>query len=345
MIKIAIVTRSQNSSPKVLAESLAKQLLLLDVNSKIFYRINAFKRLLKYSVVRQRYPYYKWFIYKMIFFVTDRLFIHKLKTFDAIIISDCSPLGFFHNSYDIERLHEIVGSTPIIFYEVYYLGNAPTVLEMLKSKKQPTIERYNWHLSVTDITEIKNKPAPPWSQIGIYLKGTGLRPNVKKQIMAVVDFAHPGNEQYRNEQIQALEKLNIPYISLEKRFTISEIRSIYQQATFYFMQSLESFGLPIAECLCCGNHIFTPDSSWPMAWRLDENPKIYAPGSLPECFVVYSGQDDLETKLKKIKKDYDFTETPQKIFEIFFKHYPTYYEGNQTALKDVLRRIELKKFN
>ncbi len=343
MIKIAIITRSQNSSPKVLAESLAKQLSLLDVNPKIFYQINALKRLLKYGAVRKKYPYYKWFIYKMMFSIADSFFLHKLKTFDAIVISDCSPLGFFHDSYDIERLHGIVGSTPIIFYEVYYLGNAPQVLDMLKEKKQATIERYNWHLSVTDITEIKNKPAPPWSQVGIYLRSTGLRPNTKEKIMAVVDFAQPGHEHYRNEQIQILQKLNVPYISLEKRYAISEIRNIYQQATFYFMQSLESFGLPIAECLCCGNLIFTPDSSWPMAWRLDENPKIYAPGSLPECFVVYRGQDDLETKLKKIIKDYDFTETPKKIFEIFLKHYPTYYEGNSIALKDVLSRIELKK--
>lgn len=345
MIKIAIVTQPENRSPRILADCLAKQLPLFGIYSKIFYQLNAFKRLLKYSAVSHKYSYLIWSIYKMIYLGADWFFLQKLKSFDAIIISGTAPNSFFQNEYNIERVREILGSTPLLFYEVYYIGNAPNIINMLANKKQPGIERYIWHLSVTNITEIKNKPAPPWSQVGLYLKGTGLRPTVKKQLLAIVDFARPGYENFRKEQIQTLEKLKIPYISLEKEYTISEIRRIYQQATFYFMQSLEAFGLPIAECLSCGSYIFTPDSSWPMAWRLDENPKVYGPGSLPECFVVYSGQTDLETRLKKIKKNYDFTETPQKIFEIFFKHYPTYYEGNQIALKDIMRRIELMKFN
>jgi hypothetical protein len=345
MIRLAIVTRPQNSSPRVLAECLALFIPLFGVYSRIFYRINAFKRLLKYSSVSQKYSQFTWLIYKMIFSLGDKLFIRTLKTYDAIIISDCSPAGFLLSTYDIERLRKITGIIPILFYEVYYLGNAPTQLEMLNKNKCPTIERYNWHLAVTNITEIKNEPAPPWSQIGLYLKGTGLRPNIKGQLMAVVDFVRSGYEDYRYEQIQALKELRIPYISLDKKYSIPEIRRIYQQATFFFIQFPEAFGLPIAECLSCGSYIFTPDSSWAMSWRLDKNPLVHGPGTLPECFVVYNGRNELKAKLKEIINDYDLSKTPQKVFDIFIRNYPTYYEANQMEFKDVLRRIERKELN
>jgi hypothetical protein len=345
MIKIALVTRPQNSSPRVLAESLALLISELGISSKIFYRINAFKRLLKYKPVSQNYSYHKWLIYKIIFFLGDKHFIRSLKAFDAIIISDCSPTAFLPNTYDIERLREIVGSIPILFYEVYFLGNAPTQLEILVGNNYSTIERFNWHLSVTDVTEIKSKPVPPWSQIGLYLKGTGIKPNIKNQFIAVVDFIRKGYEDYRFEQIQVLEELRIPFISLEKHYSITNIRSIYKQAAVFFIQFPEAFGLPIAECLSFGSYIFTPDSSWPMAWRLDENPSVHGPGSLPECFVVYNGKNDLKTRLNEIKNDYDFKRTPQKVFDIFLKYYPFYYEANQVAFKDVLGRIERKELN
>jgi hypothetical protein len=137
--------------------------------------------------------------------------------------------------------------------------------------------------------------------------------------------------------------LNIPYVSLEKSYTISEIRSIYMASTFYFMQSSESFGLPIAECLCCGSIVFSPDSSWPMSWRLDENPQVHGPGNLPECFIIYNGMEEMKIKLQNIISNYDLDNTPQKIFDIFYDHYPTFYDGNLKAVEEVFNKIKKKE--
>lgn len=345
MIKIAIVTYYRNSSPRVLADSLNQFLSTIGIPSRIHYKIKTFKRLLKYKDVRNQYNYITWILYKLIFFLHDRLFLKYLKAYDAIIISDCSPSGFLPTSYNIIELRNVVGNVPIIFYEVYYIGNAPTQLEMLKRMNYPSIERYDWHLSVTDITEIRNIPESPWSQIGLYLKGTKLKPVIKQRFFAIVDFIREGYEEFRKEQILALKELRIPFIALQKKYSISEIRKIYQQATVFFIQFPEAFGLPIAECLSCGSYIVTPDSSWPMSWRLDKNPEVHGPGILPECFIIYNGFNDLKEKLKKMREDYDFEKTPKNVFDVFYKNYPTYYDGNQKALKDFLKRIELKDFS
>lgn len=342
MIKIAIITRHKHASPRVLAESLVTFMPLLGAYSKIYYKINTIKRLLSYSVIRSQYSYHIWFLYKMIFLISDKLFIMKLKTYDTIIICDCIPISFYYNTYDIEKLRGLIGDVPVLFYAVFYLGNAPTQIEILKKNKQQLFKRYNWHLSVSEVTEIRGKPSPPWSQVGLYLKGIGLKPTCKKEFFAVVDFKRRGYEKIRNDQIQVLDELKIHYISLEKKYTIYEIRKIYARASVYFIQFPESFGVPIAECFAYGSYVFTPDSSWPMSWRLDENPTIHGPGILPDCFVVYNGIEDLKFKLKNIMENYDLIITPQKVFEVFYHNYPTYYEGNQNAWMDVLRRIEEK---
>ena len=345
MIKIAIVTRPQNSSPRILAETLQQFLSNCNTKNQVFYRVNTFKRLIKYKDVKHKYKFFQWVVYKMIFYVRDKMFIRRLKSYDAIIISDCTPISFLKETYNIEKLRKIMGAIPIIFYEVYYLANAPTQIEALQKMNQPLFERFNWHLSVTNVTEIKSKVSSQWSHIGLYLKGSGLKPVEKKRHLAIVDFAQPGHEYFREQQISILEQLKIPYISLKGRFTIEEIRNIYKEATFYFMQSSESFGLPIAECLSCGSYILTPDSSWPMSWRLDENPTVHGPGILADCFIVYDGAEDLKKKLEKIMKDYDFIRSPQEVFDIFFRYYQTFYEGSQIALIDLLQRIESQNLN
>ncbi len=102
------------------------------------------------------------------------------------------------------------------------------------------------------------------------------------------------------------------------------------------MQSPEAFGLPIAECLSCGSYVFTPDSAWPMSWRLDEAPEVHGPGNLPECFVVYRGKDDLKEKIGKIRKSFDSIKTPVTVANCFNRFYPTFYSGNQDALREFI---------
>ena len=345
MLKIAIVSDSSYRSPRVLAECLHEQVKCTKATSKVFHRINAFKRLLKYDDVKHKYKLHLWIGYKFLHFFKDFIFVKKLKSYDAIIICGCPPDAFLKDCYGIEKLRRRIGNIPILFYEVYYLGNAPTQLSKLRALGGLSMERYDWHLAVGEIAEIRQKPSRPWSQIGLYLKSTGLKPKPKKRLLAIVDFVQPGFQDIRKNQIQVLEDLDIPYIALEGNYTISEIRNIYMNSTFYFMQSFEAFGLPIAECLCCGSYIFSPQSSWPMSWRLDENPIVHGEGILPECFVIYNDPIKLKSLLSQILKSYDYDKTPQKVFDIFIEHYPTFFEGNGKQLAEVLDKIQKKELN
>ena len=136
---------------------------------------------------------------------------------------------------------------------------------------------------------------------------------------------------------KVLDELGIKTICLSGKYTFDQIRSIYKKSAVYFMQSYEAFGLPIAECLACGVQIFTPNSGWPMAWRLDEKPEVHGPGILPTCFTVYDGEHDLRKKLFLFKQAYNLQMTPKIIFENFTLNYPHLYYGNQ---KEIIKAIE-----
>lgn len=343
MLKIAIITKPTYASPRVLANCLNIFLNENGYQSELFFKINVFKRLLDYSAVKNRYSFLSWAIYKITNTISDRLFLKKLRTYDLVIIAETSPRVYYSDHYNFKRLKELLGDIPLVYHGVYYLGNAPTMVDLLNTEGHNSESIFDWHLSVSEVTEIRQKPSPPWSQVGLYLKSTGLKPLPKKEIFALVDFERKGHEETRKIQIETLEALKIPYVALSGKFTISEIREFYQRATFYFIQFGESFGVPIAECLSCGCIIFTPDSSWGMAWRLDENPQIHGPGTLAECFVVYKDRNNLKTRLELFKDSYDLVETPKKIFDIFRQHYGSYYHGNISALKEFLRRVKNKE--
>ena len=341
ILKIAIISGKENGSPRVLATTLDQFIKSTNNLSRIFYKAKALKRLLKKANVR--YNKWIWFLYKLFNTLNDKSFFSRLKGFDAVIICDWTPNGFYKNTYNIKKFKDIIGGKPVLYYAVQYLGNSPTLIKKLKDGGHPLTERYDWHLAVSDITEIRQNPSPPWSKVGLYLKSTGLRPKKREKFLAVVDFVRKGYENYRAVQIQVLEELKIPYISLEKEYSIEEIRQIYSEASLFFIQFPEAFGMPIAECLACGTYICTPDSSWPMAWRLNNSPKVHGPGILPECFVVYDGEKDLAEQITRIKNDFDPEKTPQKVFDIFLHYYSDFYSGNQEALKNVLDLIRYRK--
>ena len=344
MVNVAIVTSADNGSPRVLAESLHDFISQTGHHSEVLYELGAVRRLKSYAEVKPDHGFLPWMLYKALHFFGDRMVLDRLKRFDAIVISECCPSAFLKHSLNIQKLRATVGKTPILYYEVYFLENAPTIVASLRNGNHYLTEQFDWHLAVSEVTEIRRKPERPWSQIGLYLKSSGLGPNLKNGLLAVVDYEREGHEEIRRNQIQLLEELRIPYISLEKRYTIQEIREIYQRATFYFMQSSEAFGLPIAECLSCGSYVLMPDSSWAMSWRLDENAQAHGPGVMAECFVVYSDVNDLRKRMTELKESYDLKETPRKIFEVFRKYYPTFYDGDLDSLKEVMRRIDNHDF-
>lgn len=342
-LNIAILCGPEIGSPRVLAETLEQFILESGNSPEIFYQVKAFKRLLSYK--QAKYNWFLWALYKAKNFIADRKLFASLKNKDAIIICDWTPNGFYRFTYNIEKLKEIIKNVPILYYAVQFLENSPTIIEKLTSGNHALKNRYDWHLTVSSVTELRGTPAPPWNQIGMYLKSTGLKPVIKKEFLAIVDFLRPGYENYRESQIRVLKDLNIKYISLEKKYSLEEIREIYKQSAINFIQFPEAFGLPIAECLACGSYIGTPDSAWPMAWRLDEKLEVHGPGTLPACFLVYSGEEDLKQQLKVIRDNYNLKDSPQHVFEIFFENYPTFYEGHMESLKDVLMRIKEKNLS
>ncbi|WP_228694338.1 hypothetical protein [Lunatimonas sp.] len=305
-----------------------------------YYDIDFFKRLLGYASVKQRYSRLAWYGYRLLNFFRDRKLVRQLKTYDLLIIAETSPKCYLTDEYDFVKGKRVLGNIPMVYHGVYYLGNAPTIEEMFKKEGHNNASIFDWHLVVSSVTEIRSNPTPPWNQIGMYLRHTGLKPARKARTFAVVDFEREGREHIRNEQIQVLTNLGIPFVALSGTMSIAEIREIYRQATYYFIQFPESFGVPIAECLSCGAYIFMPDSSWAMAWRLDENPEIHGPGTLADCFVVYEGVEDLQSRLAQIEVAYDLTETPREVFSIFLANYRSYYEGNQQEFEKFTTYLE-----
>lgn len=338
---IALISGPENGSPRVLAKTLFSMLIEEGQNAKVFYQAKAFRRLLDAKTAN--IAKLNWIIYKLLYLTRDKRLFRELKNFDAVIICDWTPNGFYKHTYNIEKLRSII-KKPILYYAIQYLQNSPSIVKKLADGCHAGIERYDWHLTVSEITEIRNKPAAPWNQIGLYLRSTGLKPVEKEQFFAIVDFLRPGYENYRNDQIRALEELSIPYLSLEKSYSIEEIRRIYARSAIIFLQFPEAYGLPIAECLACGSYIGTPDSSWAMAWRLDEKPEVHGPGLLPDCFVVYNDFEELKKKLEELKNTFDRRKTPQKVFDTFYSSYPTFYDGNRQSLNEVIERISKGNF-
>ncbi|MDE3184123.1 MAG: hypothetical protein KGM16_11960 [Bacteroidota bacterium] len=341
-MKIAILTRPDNRSPRVLADSLKLQLEDEKVYVEVFYKIDILTRLVAQK--ESKLSFYFWLKKKINHFLKDRELVKKLKRFDAVFISECSPNGFWKRLYNVEKFRKLLRK-PVLLYEVYYLGNAPTQIDILSSNGDTLVDRYDFHLSVSDVTEIKQPSSDIYFPIGLYAKSWNLMPAVNEEIIAILDFVQPGYEEHRKLQTEALKKVGIKYISLEGSYTIEEIRNIYRQGSIYFMQSSEAFGLPVLECLCCGCQVFTPFSWWPMSWRLDKEPTVHGDGILPECFTVYKNEAQLVDQLIQFKSNYRPGISAEKVFQSLLSNYPSFYYGNRNQLQRLLTNLENYKNN
>ncbi len=329
-MKIAILTRPQYRSPRILAESLLLQLRENSIDTDILFDIDTLSRLEGYK--ESKLSFHFWLRRKITHLFSDRRVIRALKQVDAVVISECIPNAFWKSLYNVEKLKAIL-KKPVFIYEVYWLGNATTQIEILQNRGDEVNERYDGHLFVSPVTEIRARLLPNTFCIGLLARTWNLQPHPKQELLALVDFAQPGYEAYREIQISQLAIAGIPFITLERSYTIEEIRVIYRQISIFFVQFPEAFGLPILECLSTGAQVFTPDSSWPMSWRLDENPEVHGTGILPNCFKIYNGEEDLLQKLLEFKQNFNPVETPLQVFNEFFKTYPTFYTGNSIELK------------
>lgn len=344
-MKILILTRIDDASPKVLAISLKNMLERQGVQVDISYRINILKRMNTYSFYSNSLGLtYLEIKRRLQFFISDFKFIKQLKGYDAVIISECTPNSFWLNYYAIEKLKKIISPKPVMLYEVYFLGNTPYQINKLRAQGNPTIERYHWHLAITEVTEIHTSPKPPWSCIGLDLKSMGLKPQIKDDFFAIVDFEQAGYEAERQLQIKALNYLDIKYISFEERMPMEEIRDYYKRASLIFVQFPEAFGVPIAECLAFGTAVFTPNIEWVMSWRL-KGDKENVDLKLADCFFIYKNLEMLISQLSEFKINYHSFNSPKFIFNSFVSHYPHIYYGSDLALQEVVKRIKNQNFD
>jgi hypothetical protein len=312
------------------------------VENKIFYEaVPMLMRLLPMNKKPKRW--HNNFLFrlrnKLIYYRSDKQLLKTLDQYDAIIISECYPNAFWRNYFALDELKRVYRGR-LISYTESPLDAAPVNKSRHLDEDDYDESIYDFNLFVTDIMEVKKKLKPNQAVVGVNISNnTQLAPTVKKEFLAVLDFAQPGFEKYRLEQLNVLKSLDIKTIQLEGRYPIEEIRRIYSEASVFFLSFPETFGLPIAECLSCGAYIFSPDSSWPMSWRLDESPVSQGPGLLPDCFQIYQDLEDLLAKLKKLKEEFDPEQTPKHVFQIFTKNYSHFYTGNQDDLFRIIGQL------
>lgn len=341
-MKVAILTRPDNKSPRILANSLSNSLEEIGVESYIIYDMGFLRRLVPFSrTLRFKTNLHYRIQQKLINFFEDRKLVNRLKAFDAIVVCECIPNAFWRNYYDIERLKRII-KRPMGLYEVFFLESAPHFMEKLNKNNDYINNLYNFELAISRVSYTNCELSNRKFEIGLNLKSMGLEPQRKSKLTALLDFEWDGENKYINEQIKVLRELGVEFVQLKGTYAIEEIRELYKKCGIFFIQHFESFGLPISECLAYGAIVFTPNSGWPMAFRLNKNLEVYGTGELAECFVVYNGEDDLKLKLLKYIESFDTKKCHIKNFETYINNYPHFYNGN---IEELLRFKKLIKSN
>ncbi len=342
MIKsVAILTRPDNKSPKVLAQSFKSMCSQISVKADIFYEgaalLGRLFSLFDNRLFKKNFHFI--FRQKLVNYISDQWLIIKLRKYDLIVISECIPNAYWRGYYDVEKLKKKIRK-PIAIYEVYYLGNSITHTNLLNQGCHYGIDRYDWNFSISEIAEIRKKPSIylKWTSIGLHIANCGLKPLVKNEIIAVIDFAQKGFEQYRDEQIEVLASFpQIKLIYLDGEYTNDEIRKIYGKASLFFVQFPEAFGVSIAECLSTGSQVIVKDINWAMSWRLqNDKSEEYLPG----CFYVYENSYNLNKFLQEFLNNFDSHKSSLNVYDTFIKHYSHFYNGDLQSLKASFDDIE-----
>jgi hypothetical protein len=347
-LKVAIFSRPGACFPNIISMGLQGMLKDIGIESKIFYEsIPMLMRLLPLSKKPKRwYNNFQFRVRNKLFhFISDRKLLREVNNYDAIILSECYPNAFWKNYFAVNELKDHFRGG-IISYTESPLDAAPANKRKYLDEDDYDEHIYDYNLFVTRQMEVKVNLKSNQAAIGINLDDKKLlRPSRREEFFALVDFAQPGYETQRNQQLSVLKKLGIKYIALEGRYPIEVIRNLYSKAAVFFLAFPETFGLPISECLASGTFVCTPDSSWPMSWRLDENPLSMGPGILPSCFLVYNGELDLENKLKELMNTYHLENTPVEVFNNYIEHYGRFYYGDPRALHEILKMTDAGSSN
>jgi hypothetical protein len=339
-MKIAIITRPDNKSPKILAQSFQQSLGEIGVEADIFFVADMLRRMVPLGKkLRYKTSLHFRIRQKIKHFVKDTKTLNTLKKYDAVVLSECVPNGFWRNYYALEELKSKL-EKPLGFLEVFFLDAAPNHIEILENNNDHLQGVYDFHLALSRVSYQATTIGDNKFEVGLNLKGLGLKPFRKKKFFAVIDFEDDRTLHIREQQISILKKLKIEFVELKGRYTIEEIRKLYKDASVFFMQKYEAYGMALAECLAYGTKVFTPDSSWPSAFRLGEHIEYYGKGELADCFEVFGDSEDLETKLLAFRERAESRNTSTEVFESYLKNYPHFYYGHRDEVKRMITSLK-----
>lgn len=282
---------------------------------------------------RKKYIYRFWGIFN--FFNKKRRKI--IEDCDCIIIVQHCPLSFSEMPR-IEYLRRQYPQKVIVNYDFHYLPNQGWYKRILNKPLHFGLERYDWYLPVGVVTEYAIPKEIPqiYTCIGMDIKENNLFPD-QKEFKVLLDFERNGYDKEREIIIDVLNELEIPYVTLQGRYTTDEIRSIYRSSSVYFISFRESFGLPISELQLCGSYIFTPYKEWAPAYFLDKDIYSNGVGNLGTNFVVYDNNKEiLKRELIRIRSSFDSSVVCKK----FKDEYSNYYSINRKALREFINKLE-----
>ena len=266
----------------------------------------------------------------------DAYGLERLRRYDVLIVCGYMRPAFFRGFFGIEALRERCPDKPIVLHTVSYLGNSPDWQERIAAADGFGVSRYDWHLVVSPVGKRVLPSGHPCQAVGINLEIPALFPGKKVEFTALLDHSRAGFEKERQQQLEALDGMKIPYVELNSPQSFASIYKIYRRTSIYFLAFLESFGIPICESQICGNYVFTPDKHWPQAHR--QAGSFSRDGSivLTENFRVYGDMKDLREKIAQARDSHN----PEQIFDNFVRNYPTYYHGDLAELKRFVNHAE-----
>ena len=330
MKKIALLAPGHVCSPYHLGQNLQWRLREAGHTCDVFENLDFLSRLVPKSDSIDVWHY--WLRKKLSHASRDRVIQSRLSGYDAIVILECIPRAFDPSYLGVNELRRKTGN-PVFVYEVYSPHNAPLIANRISTDYGIDYrEYYDGIMHVSPVTEVRGAPLDSTWNEGMASEGWNLEVQSKPGFTAVVDFEQAGYEGFRQDQVDVLEELDIPYVSLRGRYSLSQIRKYYAEAAVFFLQFPESFGQPICECLNFGTQIFAADKYWAMSWRKGADIRGPEDGELPGCFSIYSDKDDLKERLVMFRDSYDAVKTPRLIRSNFEESYPDYFHGNDAGL-------------
>ena len=276
-------------------------------------------------------------------------FILQLRQFDAVIVVSGIVRAYLRSFFSDESVRRLLPNVPLVLYDLYYLPIRGPWMRRLKQGSPEHgipvpgwgVERYDWFLVASAVSECAMPPGDqPYSSIGLHLDDGTLKPEPKKEFVALIDFEQHCHHE-RAIQILACERTQTKYTVLQGRYPMAKIREIYRQASIYFIAMRESFGLPICELQACGAYVFTPYSHWCPSHWVKEDIYTEGPGVLASPnFIVYNNDlDTLIEQIQRVKQRYD----PLTVVDTFQKYHPQYYRGNKAELEQFLTLVEQGK--